>query len=100
LYTDFSLIPDGRRNYVWLLFTDSVIRGMHREWEHDARDAVAALRMKAAADPDDPELARLVGELCASSPRGPPGKRAHSWWKAATRDHLDARGLAGTNARA
>ena len=22
LYTDFSLIPDGRRNYVWLLFTD------------------------------------------------------------------------------
>jgi hypothetical protein len=36
---------------------------MHAEWEHDARDAVAALRMEAAKDPDDPELARLVGEL-------------------------------------
>ncbi|CAM5602297.1 hypothetical protein SANTM175S_06629 [Streptomyces antimycoticus] len=46
-----------------LLFTDPVVRAMHREWEHDARDAVAALRMEAAADPDDPELAQLVGEL-------------------------------------
>ncbi|MCO5993364.1 helix-turn-helix domain-containing protein [Actinoallomurus rhizosphaericola] len=63
LYTDFSLIPASRRNYLLLLFTDPAIRGMHREWEHDARDAVAALRMEAAADPDDPELARLVGEL-------------------------------------
>lgn len=63
LYTDFSKIPAGRRNYVLLLFTDSAMREMHREWEHDARDAVAALRMEAAADPDDPDLARLVGEL-------------------------------------
>ncbi|MEV5709036.1 helix-turn-helix domain-containing protein [Actinoallomurus sp. NPDC052274] len=63
LYTDFSLVPASRRNYLLLLFTDSTIREMHRDWEHDARDAVAALRMEAAADPDDPELARLVGEL-------------------------------------
>ncbi|MEV6128979.1 helix-turn-helix domain-containing protein [Streptomyces violaceusniger] len=63
LFTDFSLTPPGRRNYVRLLFTDPVVRDMHREWEHDARDAVAALRMEAAADPDDPELAQLVGEL-------------------------------------
>ncbi|WP_428957133.1 helix-turn-helix domain-containing protein [Streptomyces sp. cg35] len=63
LYTDFSTIPAGRRNYVHLLFTDPVIRAMYREWASDARDAVAALRMEAAAEPDDPELARLVGEL-------------------------------------
>ncbi|CAM5599494.1 MULTISPECIES: helix-turn-helix domain-containing protein [Streptomyces] len=63
LFTDFSVTPPGRRNYVRLLFTDPVVRAMHREWEHDARDAVAALRMEAAADPDDPELAQLVGEL-------------------------------------
>jgi transcriptional regulator with XRE-family HTH domain len=63
LYTDFSQIPADRRNYVYLLFRDPIIRGMHPEWEHDARDAVAALRMEAAADRDDPELARLVGEL-------------------------------------
>ncbi|MFI6733133.1 helix-turn-helix domain-containing protein [Nonomuraea sp. NPDC050451] len=63
LYIDFSHVPSHRRNYVSLLFTDPVMRGMHRQWEHDARDAVAALRMEAVADPDDPELARLVGEL-------------------------------------
>ena len=74
LYTDYSLIPDGRRNYVRLLFTDAVIRGMHREWEHDARDAVAALRMEAAADPDDPELARLVGELSVQD------AEFRTWW--------------------
>jgi transcriptional regulator with XRE-family HTH domain len=63
LYTDFSSIPPVRRNYVNLLFTDPVLRDMYLEWERDAHDAVAALRMEAAADPDDPELARLVGDL-------------------------------------
>ncbi|MEV5612540.1 helix-turn-helix domain-containing protein [Streptomyces sp. NPDC052225] len=63
LYTDFAAVPADRRNYVRLLFTDPAMRALHREWKHDARDAVAALRMEAAAEPDDPELARLVGEL-------------------------------------
>ena len=63
LYGDFARVPTGRRNYVRLLFGDPAFRGMHEQWEHDAREAVAALRMEAAADPDDPELARLVGEL-------------------------------------
>ncbi|GAA2345712.1 helix-turn-helix domain-containing protein [Streptomyces kunmingensis] len=63
LYTDFGAIPPERRNYLRLMFTDPVVRDLHREWEHDARDAVAALRMEAGADPDDPELARLVGDL-------------------------------------
>ncbi|MFJ3672549.1 helix-turn-helix domain-containing protein [Streptomyces sp. NPDC090106] len=65
LYTDFATIPDDRRNYLRLMFTDPVVRAMHLEWEHDARDAVAALRMEAGADPDDPELVRLAGELSA-----------------------------------
>ncbi len=63
LYTDFSQFPEDRRNYLYLLFTDPIIRSMHLEWEHDARDAVAALRMESAADSSEPELARLVGEL-------------------------------------
>ncbi|MGW2034647.1 MmyB family transcriptional regulator, partial [Streptomyces sp. NPDC001811] len=62
-YTDFAALPPARRNYIRLLFTDPAVRAMHRDWDHDARDAVAALRMEAAADPDDPELAHLVGEL-------------------------------------
>ena len=63
LYTDFGQVPAAGRNYIRLLFTDRVIRGMHQQWEHDARDAVAALRMEAARDPDDSELAQLVGDL-------------------------------------
>jgi transcriptional regulator with XRE-family HTH domain len=68
LYTDFGQFPAAQRNYLRLLFTDPVVRGMHPEWEHDARDAVAALRMEAAADPGDPELAWLVGELSVADP--------------------------------
>lgn len=63
LFTDFAALRPAERNYVRLLFTDPGVRGMHLEWEHDARDAVAALRMEAAKDADDPELAMLVGEL-------------------------------------
>ncbi|MFC5657064.1 helix-turn-helix transcriptional regulator [Streptomyces nogalater] len=75
LYTDFSAVPPDRRNYVYLLFSDPDVRGMHRDWEHDARDAVAALRMEAAADPDDPRLARLVGELIIQDPD------FGTWWE-------------------
>jgi transcriptional regulator with XRE-family HTH domain len=74
LYTDFARLPPARRNYVRLLFTDPVVRGMHLEWEHDARDAVAALRMEAAKDPDDPGLAQLVGELSVQDPH------FRTWW--------------------
>ncbi|MEW2567270.1 helix-turn-helix domain-containing protein [Streptomyces sp. NPDC047070] len=63
LYTDFAALPANRRNYLRLLFTHPVVRRLHQDWAHDARDAVAALRMEAAGHPDDPDLARLVGEL-------------------------------------
>ncbi len=63
LFLDFEQMPPSRRNYVRLLFTDPAIRAMHRDWGHDARDAVGALRMDAAEDVDDPALAHLVGEL-------------------------------------
>ncbi|MFF4628940.1 helix-turn-helix domain-containing protein [Streptomyces griseorubiginosus] len=74
LYTDFSELAPARRNYVNLLFTDPTVRELHTEWAHDARDAVAALRMEAAADPTDPELARLVGELTHQD------ADFHTWW--------------------
>jgi transcriptional regulator with XRE-family HTH domain len=74
LYTDFGQYLPARRNYVRLLFTDPVIRGMHAEWAHDARDAVAALPMEAAKDPDDPGLAWLVGELSVQDPD------FRTWW--------------------
>ncbi|MEV6286177.1 helix-turn-helix domain-containing protein [Kribbella sp. NPDC051770] len=63
LFTDFGRLPVAHRNYIRLLFTDPAVRALHVDWQHDARDAVAALRMEAAATPDDPALAQLVGEL-------------------------------------
>ncbi|WP_041999699.1 helix-turn-helix transcriptional regulator [Streptomyces sp. AcH 505] len=74
LFTDFGAIPPRQRNYVRLVFTDPVIRALHTEWAHDARDAVAALRMEAASDPDNPELARLVGDLAVIDPD------FRTWW--------------------
>ncbi|BBB01168.1 putative DNA-binding protein [Actinacidiphila reveromycinica] len=68
LYTDFAALPANRRNYLRLVFTHPEVRRLHRNWDHDAREAVAALRMEAAADPDDPELAQLVGELSLQDP--------------------------------
>jgi hypothetical protein len=74
LYLDFATVPAAQRNYVRLVFTHPVLRALHTEWEHDARDAVAALRMQAADDPDDPQLARLVGELSVQD------EDFRTWW--------------------
>jgi len=74
LYTDFAELPVAQRNYLRLLFEHPAVRGLHTEWAHDAREAVAALRMEAVADPDDPDLARLVGDLSVQDPD------FRSWW--------------------
>ncbi|MFI6996319.1 helix-turn-helix domain-containing protein [Nocardia sp. NPDC050175] len=74
LYLDFAKVPAPQRNYVYLLFADPTFRSLHTQWAHDARTAVAALRMEAARDPDDPELARLVGELSLRD------KDFRTWW--------------------
>ncbi|MBE1498659.1 transcriptional regulator with XRE-family HTH domain [Amycolatopsis lexingtonensis] len=74
LFTDFAALPADRRNYLRLLFTNPAVRQLHEEWAHDAREAVAALRMEAAADPDDPDLARLVGDLSVQD------RDFRTWW--------------------
>jgi transcriptional regulator with XRE-family HTH domain len=76
LFTDFALLPLRSRNYVRLLFTDQAVRALHADWEHDARTVVAALRMEAAKDPSDPELAAMVGELSVQDPD------FATWWAA------------------
>jgi transcriptional regulator with XRE-family HTH domain len=76
LYTDFGKIPESRRNYVRLVYTDPAVRNLYADWEEAARTCVAFLRMEAAHYPDDPRLAALVGELSVQDPdfRG--------WWAA------------------
>lgn len=54
-------------NKMRLLFTDERSRVLHREWEHEARLAVASIRYVTGRFPDDPALAGLVGDLSAAS---------------------------------
>ncbi|MGW4567162.1 helix-turn-helix domain-containing protein [Streptomyces sp. NPDC004561] len=74
LLTDFSRIPQERRNYVRLVFTDPTVRDRYLDWETTARDCVAFLRMEAARNPDDPRLTALVGELSVQDPH------FRQWW--------------------
>ncbi|MFI1169597.1 helix-turn-helix domain-containing protein [Streptomyces sp. NPDC020801] len=63
LITDFGKLAPERRNHIRLAFLDPDVRGMYAQWEKVAKECVAYLRMDAGRYPDDPELARLVGEL-------------------------------------
>ncbi|WBO64588.1 helix-turn-helix domain-containing protein [Streptomyces camelliae] len=61
--TDFTKVPDTRRNYIRQLFTDPAMKSLYADWENSARNAVAVLRLRAAARPEDSGLMALVGEL-------------------------------------
>lgn len=74
LFVDFDAVPAQERNYVRLMFLDPTMRALHLNWERSARTAVSALRMHAARFPDDPELARLVGQLSIEDPD------FRTWW--------------------
>ncbi|GGJ34703.1 hypothetical protein GCM10010121_052400 [Streptomyces brasiliensis] len=68
LFTDYSKQPARRRNHIWLTFLDPEVRGRYANWERVAQECVAYLRMDAGRYPNDPELARLVGELSVKDP--------------------------------
>jgi hypothetical protein len=76
LYIDFAGLPESQRNYIWLLFRHPAVRRLHVDWHEAARTVVASLRRAAAEDPDDPQLAALVGELSVQDPD------FSSWWSA------------------
>ncbi|MCX4774682.1 helix-turn-helix transcriptional regulator [Streptomyces sp. NBC_01260] len=82
LVTDFSAVPEKKRNYTRILFTDPAMRSLYQDWEYVARTAVAQLRMEAAKYPDDSRLASLVGELSVQDPH------FRQWWAA---HHVEAR---------
>ncbi|MFJ4839701.1 helix-turn-helix domain-containing protein [Streptomyces sp. NPDC088746] len=88
LFTDFSLLPRERRNFVRLVFRDPTVRALYTDWEYMARACVAQLRMEAARDPENPRLTALVGELSVRDPD------FRTWWG----DHRVAVRTAGTKA--
>ena len=63
LFTDFGALAPQHRNHIRLAFLDERIRSLYRDWEKVARECVAYLRMDAGRYPEDPALARLIGDL-------------------------------------
>lgn len=68
LIADFGAIPESRRNYVRMIFTDPQLQGLFPDWDAVVRTCVATLRLEAGRFPDDPELASLVGDLSLKHP--------------------------------
>ncbi|MCX4780549.1 helix-turn-helix transcriptional regulator [Streptomyces sp. NBC_01264] len=67
LITDFSALPEARRNKAWLVFLHEETRGRFVNWETKARDLVGYLRLDRGRHPQDPDFARLVAELSEHS---------------------------------
>ncbi|KAB7846384.1 helix-turn-helix domain-containing protein [Streptomyces mobaraensis] len=63
LFCDFAALRPEHRNPVRLVFLEPRVRGLYADWAAVAAEAVARLRMDAAHTPEDPRLAKLVGEL-------------------------------------
>ncbi|MEU1997338.1 helix-turn-helix transcriptional regulator [Nocardia gamkensis] len=76
LITDFGQMTPRQRNYVRMVFTDPAMRTLYDNWESVARTCVAILRMDAAANPTDPQLTALVGELSIAD------EQFRQWWAA------------------
>ncbi|MDF0532374.1 helix-turn-helix transcriptional regulator [Tsukamurella sp. 8F] len=76
VYADFDAMDPHELNYVRLIFTDPAMRDLFTDWPSVARSCVAILRREAAANPADPALSALVGELTIADPQF--GK----WWAA------------------
>ncbi|MGM7648451.1 helix-turn-helix transcriptional regulator [Nocardia sp. JW2] len=76
LINDFDAMTPRQRNYVRMVFTDPAMRTLYDDWEGVARTCVAILRMDAAANPTDPQLTALVGELSIAD------EQFRQWWAA------------------
>ncbi|MEV6701060.1 helix-turn-helix domain-containing protein [Streptomyces sp. NPDC051453] len=79
LITDFAKIPEKRRNYVRLIFTDPAMRTLYANWQHVGHSSVAQLRVEAARDSMDARMSSLVGELSIHD------EDFREWWSA---DHV------------
>ncbi|MEV7391590.1 helix-turn-helix domain-containing protein [Streptomyces sp. NPDC091215] len=74
LFADFGNIPEDRRTFIRMLFTDPALRALYADWEEVAHLAIAQLRMANARHPGDPKLTALVQELSATD------AQFRKWW--------------------
>jgi hypothetical protein len=71
---DPAELPEGRRNMLWMMFTDEVNRERMLRWESAARTTLSQFRVAAGQRPDDPRFAELAAALRAASPE------FRAWW--------------------
>ncbi|MFD9893821.1 helix-turn-helix transcriptional regulator [Amycolatopsis sp. NPDC059027] len=64
---DLPAIPPSERNIPKMFFLDESTKELHPEWNTVAGEIVANLRAESGKYPDDPRLARLIGELSLGS---------------------------------
>ncbi|QRP47674.1 helix-turn-helix transcriptional regulator [Amycolatopsis sp. FDAARGOS 1241] len=64
----FGVDPDARPNLTKRMFLDPAMRDLVVDWEHQATNSAAYLRMTVGEQVDDPLMAELVGELSIESP--------------------------------
>lgn len=75
VFGDYSGLAEGRRNLVWLVFTDPHLRTLLIDWEQSARHLLAQLRAASARAPGDPSFRALIDELRQVSPE------FRRWWQ-------------------
>ncbi|WP_067699008.1 helix-turn-helix transcriptional regulator [Nocardia jejuensis] len=61
-------LPEGRRNLLWMMFTDEVTRSMMPGWEPAARAVLSQLREALGRRPGDARLLDLAAAVSRTSP--------------------------------
>jgi transcriptional regulator with XRE-family HTH domain len=72
--SDPARFPKGRRNAIWMMFTDPLRRTLVVDWEKNARTALAQFRAASARHLGDPAFAELIDALHDASPE------FSAWW--------------------
>jgi len=67
-------LPAGRRNLLWMMFTDAENRARMTTWDRAARALLSQFRAAAGRHPGDPRFAELTAALTEASPQ------FRDWW--------------------
>jgi transcriptional regulator with XRE-family HTH domain len=74
LRNDPALLPAGRRNLVWMMFTDAQNRARMVRWEPAAHAVLSQFRAAVGQRPADPRFAAITAGLAEVSPE------FREWW--------------------
>lgn len=73
-YTDFTALPEGRRNMLWWLLTDPSARDLFADWAEETKEVLARFRLASVMRPADPRFRELIAALRETS------GEFRTWW--------------------